>query len=182
MPVIHYVRVGILGHIGRFASATQGPIARGHRVICQTSRGLEVGQVLRPDAADPRDSSVDGSLLRRVTVDDDLVLERLERHRSEAYAACVDRLHKRGLNATLVDVEHLFDGKSLYFYFLGDITPEIERLTDELAEIYAARIQFRRFSAALTEGCGAGCGTAAATGCASSGCSHCSLAAACRSR
>ena len=73
----------------------------------------------------------------------------------------------------LVDVEHLFDGQSLFFYFLGDTTPELDALTGELAEIYEAQVQFRKFTDTLTAGCGPGCGTEEAEQAArSGGCSH----------
>ena len=44
------------------------------------------------------------------------------------------RLAERGSSAVLVDVEHLFDGQSLYFYFLGPGGPELDVLTTELAD------------------------------------------------
>ena len=45
-----------------------------------------------------------------------------------------------------MDVEHLFDGQTLLFYFLGEMTPELEAITGELAELYETHVQFRRFS------------------------------------
>ena len=90
-------------------------------------------------------------------------------------------LAERGLAAVLMDVELLFDGASLYFYFLGDVSPEVERLTDELAEAYEAKVQFRRFTEAVVEGCGPDCGTEAAAGCGD-GCSTCGLVIECKTK
>ena len=174
VPVIHYVRVGRLGQIGRFVSAQGESFARGRRVVCRTSRGLEVGEVLGAQTRETT-SIADGRLLRAVTPQDDLLLKRLERDRDNAFTACVERLEQRGVEATLIDVEHLLDGRSLYFYFLGELTPEIENLTTELGELYARQVEFHRFSDALTRGCGPACGTTEASGCGSS-CSGCSLA------
>ena len=87
MPVIHHVRVGVLGQVGRFLSPTDLHPPRGTRVVCRTRRGLEVGEVLGISGPNPRDDPVDGNLLRPITPEDDLLLERLERHREEAYAA-----------------------------------------------------------------------------------------------
>jgi hypothetical protein len=80
-----------------------------------------------------------------------------------------------------MDVEHLLDGRSLYFYFLGDVTPELDALTAELAERYDAVVRFRQFSETLEAGCGPGCGTEEAAGCGASagGCATCQLSAAC---
>jgi len=176
----HYVRFGVLGAVGRFAAPGAESYARGARVVCRTHRGLEVGEVLSP-LDDAHDLPSHGMLLRRVTVEDDLLLARLEKNRDEAYRACQDRLIERGIGAVLVDVEHLFDGQSLYFYFLGETTPELDSLTAELAELYEAQVQFRKFTETLTAGCGPHCGTdqAEGGGCGSGGCSTCALVGAC---
>src|SRR5688572_32239689 len=127
----HFVRVGLLGSVGRFTTADGYRYGRGARVICRTARGLEVGEVL--SAADSNhEPSCDGSVLRRVTVEDDLLIARLEKNRSQAYEACVNRLSECGSPAVLLDVEHLFDGRSLYFYFLGETTSDLDALTAEL--------------------------------------------------
>ncbi len=177
----HWVRHGILGHVGRFAAVDAQRYTRGTRVVCRTDRGLEVGEVLsaldEATASGSWERPIDGSLLRRVTVEDDLLLVRLERNREEAYQACQQRLIERQIPAVLVDVEHLFDGQSLLFYFLGDTTPELDEITTELAEVYEAQVQFRKFTETLTAGCGPGCGTEDAEhGCATGGCSTCAVA------
>jgi cell fate regulator YaaT (PSP1 superfamily) len=150
-------------------------------VVCRTARGLEVGEVLRAPSIDEPHAGSDGILLRRVTPEDDLLIARLERNRQQAYEACVRLLADRQLHATLIEVEHLFDGQSLYFYFLGDVTPEIDQLTQELATAYEAKVQFRQFTDALERGCGPDCGTDAASGCGTeSGCASCAIASACK--
>jgi cell fate regulator YaaT (PSP1 superfamily) len=182
----HYVRIGLLGSVGRFAAEGGLRYPRGTRVVCRTGRGLEVGEVLSPLESAAEQS--DGSLLRRVTVEDDLLLARLERHRDDAFRACTNRLAERGIPAVLVDVEHLFDGQSLYFYFLGEPPPEINDITGELAELYEAQVQFQKFADTLTAGCGPGCGTEEGAGCGTSsggaggGCSTCVVAGACGTR
>jgi cell fate regulator YaaT (PSP1 superfamily) len=175
----HWVRVGAFGAVGRFAAADGYRYPRGARVVCRTRRGLEVGEVLAP-LAEVAGHESDGTLLRRVTVEDDLLLARLEKNRDRAWQACQERLAAGGIPAVLVDVEHLFDGQSLYFYFLGETTPEIDAITAELAETYEAQVQFRKFTETLTAGCGPGCGTEhAENGCASGGCSTCAVVSAC---
>jgi hypothetical protein len=150
--------------------------------VCRTRRGVEVGEVLADDEGSY--AEVDGTVLRRVTVEDQLLLSRLEKYKDQAFRACEDLLRVRGLEAVLMDVEHLFDGRSLYFYFLGDVTEELESLTAELAAAYDTEVQFHRFAQTLTEGCGPGCGTeeAAGNGCGTTGCASCSVAGACGPR
>jgi hypothetical protein len=177
----HFVRVGLLGSVGRFAAADRQRYARGMRVVCRTPRGLEVGEVL--SSADQHgDQPADGSLLRRVTVEDDLLLARLEKNRGEAYQACASRLADAGSLAVLLDVEHLFDGQSLYFYFLGQPTPELDSLTADLAAAYEAKARIAEFAETLTAGCGPHCGTEEGGGCGTTtGCSTCAVACGTRS-
>ena len=179
----HFVRIAAMGHVGRFTSVDAVSYPRGSRVILRTSRGLETGEVLGP--ADEREIELnapiargnsDGSILRGMTIEDELLEARLEKNRQKALDACTARLAERGIAATLLDVEHLFDGRSLFFYFLGEVTPEVEAITSELAEVYDAAAQFRKFSETLAQGCGPGCGTEEAAG--QGGCSLCAKACA----
>lgn len=175
----HLVRVGVLGHVGRFRSADGRRHARGERVVVRTSRGLEIGEVLTDEPQDAAEA--DGPLLRRMTDADELLAERLQRNREAAYKACVRLLIDRGSPAALMDVEHLFDGRGLYFYFLGEVDDVTEAISAELAAAYDAEARFGQFADVLEHGCGPGCGTAEAeNGCGSSGgCASCAVASAC---
>jgi cell fate regulator YaaT (PSP1 superfamily) len=177
----HIVRIGVLGAVGRFASTAAERYSRGARVVCRTRRGLEIGEVLTPaEFAGGGDvQAAEGEVLRRVTIEDDLLIARLEKNRLEAYEACCQRLTERGSSAILLDVEHLFDGRSLCFYFLGETTPELDALTAELADAYEAKAQLAKFAETLTAGCGPNCGTEEGAGCGSGGCSTCSVLSAC---
>lgn len=180
----HFVRLGVLGHVGRFTSVDAVAYSRGMRVVCRTSRGLEVGEILGPageaDGASAEGASSDGSILRGVTVSDDLLLARLERNRQEAFAACEKELAQRGIRIPLLEVEQLFDGGSLYFHFLGEVPPEVTELTDRLAETYNAAAGISQFSDLLETGCGPGCGTAEKGGGCGDSCVSCSIAGACK--
>lgn len=193
----YFVRIGILGQVGRFRTTDGQSHHRASGVICRTCRGLESGIVLSlaapvsrtaiapHSAVEAVDNSnaieaLDGSIVRRQTVADQLLLSRLESSRHEAYHACVELLAEHNLSATLMDVEHLFDGRSLYFYFLGDVSPEVDALTEQLAATYDAHVQFRAFSDAVQQGCGPDCGTEESGGCGTN-CASCAIASACNS-
>ncbi|HKD36141.1 MAG TPA: PSP1 domain-containing protein, partial [Pirellulales bacterium] len=172
--------VGAIGNVGRFTAVDAVVYPRGARVILRTSRGLEIGEVLSSAADAPPHGQSDGSIVRRMTIEDQLLEARLERNRQEAFAACAQRIRKLGLGAVLVDVEHLFDGRSLFFYFLGEVPAELEAVTAELAEVYDAAVQFRKFADTVVEGCGPGCGTADAVGGECKSCSTgCPIGSAC---
>lgn len=175
----HIIRLGALGQVGRYVSADAVRYPRRSRVIVRSARGLEIGEVLSDPGRLESKEEADGTILRGMTDEDCLLEQRLEQNRCEAYASCVALLEKKGLPAVLVDVEHLFDGSHLYFHFLGEVTPELEACTAQLAEAYEAKVQFRRFSKVLTEGCGPDCGTENGGGGGCDTCTGCSVAAAC---
>lgn len=165
-----------MGQVGRFAAVDAVRYPRYSRVVVRTRRGLEVGDVLSPpDDGDNGRAFADGEILRGMTAQDDLLQARLEKHRQEAYAACAQMLSASGEPAVLVDVEHLFDGQGLFFYFLGDVTPRLESYTERLADTYEAKVQFRKFTETLIEGCGPGCGTEEVQG--RGGCETCTSCA-----
>ena len=171
MSAVHLVRVGLLGRIGRFVSANHRHFDRDAEVVVRTSRGLEVGQVICVLQRDDEKAVPDGDLLRRMGREDRAIAERIDRFRDRAFVACQRLLSERDLNATLVDVEHLFDGQSIWFYFLGEVSPEVEALTNELAEVYESKVKFRKFAETLANGCGPNCGTGVSCG----SCSGCSV-------
>ncbi len=177
----HLIRVGALAHVGRFTAVDAVCYPRHAAVIVRTGRGLELGEVLDPPGDGPDAAGSDGSILRGVTPEDQLLQARLQKNSRAAYQACSRLLAQRNLPAVLMDVEHLFDGRTLVFYFLGEVTPELESLTGELAELYESHVQFRKFSEAVVQGCGPDCGTEAAGGCKTCT-SGCAIAGACATK
>ncbi len=189
MTGIHLVRVGAMADVGAFGSAAATRYPRDSRVIVRTRRGLEIGQVLAPpDDTAPLASNVgtdafDGTIVRGMTVEDRLLEARLLRNRLAASEACAAELATRQWPTVLLDVEHLFDGETLVFYFLGEMPPELDALTAELAEAYDAKAQFRSFAETVISGCGPGCGTDEATGAGCGSCATgCAVAGACSTR
>ena len=181
----HLVKIGLFAAVGRFESADFVTYARDEQVVCRTERGLEIGQVLCPiedslesDAPGAIALESNGELLRRVSDNDQLIVSRIERFRDRAFFACQKMLREREIDALLVDVEHLFDGQSLFFYFLGEVSEEVQQLTAELSETYERRVKFRRFTETLASGCGPGCGSEAAK-CGTGGCGSCASAGGC---
>ena len=177
MAAKHLVRWGAMGYVAGFTAVDAVRYPRGSRVVLRTSRGVELGEVLTP-VDDGTFAPHQGSILRGMTEQDRLLETRLQKNRGEAYEACLRKLSELGLTSALVDVEHLFDGQSLIFYFLGGEPPELAALTGELAEAYDAQVQFRAFSETLAAGCGPDCGTEDAAGCGSCG-TGCAVAALC---
>lgn len=217
---MHWVRFGSLGDVAGFASADGARYARGVRVVLETSRGLEVGEVLQaaehapseteaageapdaepaanadhddsgaePDSEAPQDEflspprSAAGVVLRALTANDEFVLARQEKNRHAAFERCSARVAELRLPVMLVDVELLFDGQGLYFYFLGEADPRLDDLTSELAEEFETAVRFRQFTETVDKGCGPSCGTAEGSGCGSCAEGGCAIAGACSTK
>lgn len=183
---LHLVRIGSMGQIGRFRSVDAILYRRNARVILRTSRGLEIGQVVTPPFHSSGDipkngqasDQADGVLLRQMTVEDELLTARLEKNRDEAFEACCELLVKHNVPGMLIDVELLFDGQGLYFYFLGEVSEDVECHLTDLAEKYNAVAKLSQFAETLAQGCGPDCGTGEAD-CGEGGCASCALASAC---
>lgn len=181
MGAPHLVKIGVMGVVGQFDSVDHSIFARDCRVICRTARGLEVGEVVCSLESNNVNLEPDGQILRLVGAEDKMIIERLDRHRDRAFEACQTLLAERKLPGVLVDVEHLFDGESVFFYFLGDVDERVESLTSELAEKYEQKVRFKKFAETLSKGCGPGCGTTASK-CSTGGCGSCSLSGGCGSK
>ena len=178
MKQTYFVRVGLFGNVGRFQPLDAARYRRGSRVVCRTHRGLEVGELLSPIAGDG-EYPIDGEIVRAMTVEDHLMFSRLERDKTAAIHRCSELLTNRGSQAVILDAEILLDGGGLYFYFLGDTSGELAALTDELATVYQAEVQFQQFADTLIHGCGPDCGTEVGGGCGDS-CGSCAVASACK--
>ena len=76
-----------MGQIGQFRSIDALRYPRLARVIVRTDRGLELGEVLA-NVEPVSGQQCDGEILRHVTVEDDLLLARLDKNRNAAFEAC----------------------------------------------------------------------------------------------
>jgi hypothetical protein len=176
----HLVRIGKHGRVGRFSAVDAARYARGAEVVVRTARGLELGQVLAPPAGESPPGLGDGSLLRAVTSADRMLAARLDQHAPAAFSAVAARLAELNSSAVLLDVEPLFDGRTLVFHFLGDVPAQVEA---ELADAYESVAQIRRFAETLVTGCGPGCGTDEAPGGGCQSCATgCAVAGSCGTR
>ncbi len=184
MGAAHIVKIGLMGVVGRFDSADFNLYPRDAKVICRTQRGLEFGIVICPienESEAPATPTIAGQILRQTGSEDNLILERLERHRDKAFFACQKLITDRRVPGVLVDVEHLFDGESVYFYFLGDVDTRLEAITNELATTYERKVRFKKFAETLANGCGPDCGTGESK-CSTGGCGSCALSGGCGSK
>lgn len=155
----YFVRIGSWGDVALCRAAAGHSYRRGGRVICRTSRGLEVGEVTgrcQPTAGEPAETTA--TIVRPTSPEDELLLSRLEKYRRQAIADCRRRLQAAGSNATLLDVDQMFDAATLVFYFLDPPDQRDSELVQQLAQQYESRVRSGHFAKLLASGCGPGCG------------------------
>ena len=178
----YFVRYGTMGHLGRFTAPAGAAYDWGTQVVIRSRRGLECGQVLAPAAAvSAKEETPQGEILRRMSVEDHLLLARAGQKRHQALRRCEQLLLRHGLPDVLIDAEYLLDGSTVVFYFLGPPSPELESLLDHLAREFESQVRLQDFLQAAQQGCGPDCGSDKATGCHSCA-ESCALAQMCHAK
>ena len=121
-------------------------LKKGDRVIVETARGVECGEI----AMDNRDVSDDEIVkplkkLLRVATEDDLnkVAENKKKEKS-AFEICEKKIAKHKLDMKLVDIEYTFDNSKILFYFTADGRVDFRELVKDLASVFHTRIELRQ--------------------------------------
>jgi cell fate regulator YaaT (PSP1 superfamily) len=140
------VRHGAMRFLGEFDPG-DGVFARGHEVVIRTERGLELGDVLCP--ATPRTVEMlaeptKGRILRTLTPEDRAARDHLLQQEEVELNTCCQFVAQRKLQMELVDVEHLFGGERIVFYFLAEKRVDFRELVKDLARSFQTRIEMRQ--------------------------------------
>jgi cell fate regulator YaaT (PSP1 superfamily) len=125
----------------------EGSYRRGEEVVVRTDRGLEIGQVLceaSPAAVALLTDPTKGRIVRTLGERDRLELDRLTQAEAGELETCARFVEQRRLQMELVDVEHLFGGERIVFYFLAEKRVDFRDLVKDLARTYQTRIEMRQ--------------------------------------
>jgi cell fate regulator YaaT (PSP1 superfamily) len=140
------VRHGAMRFLGTFDADHEG-YARGHDVLIRTERGLEVGQILCPATAAAVELIAEptrGRIVRLLTEHDRAERVQLREREERELETCARFVQQRRLQMELVDVEHLFGGERIIFYFLAEKRVDFRELVKDLAREYQTRIEMRQ--------------------------------------
>jgi cell fate regulator YaaT (PSP1 superfamily) len=120
--------------------------AEGDSVIVETERGTEIGLVAQA-AHEVEESELPAPLkpiLRVATEEDHAHAEELEALEREAMPIFRELVHNYDLEMKPIDVEYLFDGDKIVFYFVAEERVDFRELVKELAGKFHARIDMRQ--------------------------------------
>ena len=118
----------------------------GAKVIVETSRGIECGEV----ALEPQEVEEEGivhplkRIIRIATEEDLRTVEENREKQERAFAIGQEKIRKHGLDMTLIDVEYTFDGNKILFYFTAEGRIDFRELVKDLASVFRTRIELRQ--------------------------------------
>jgi cell fate regulator YaaT (PSP1 superfamily) len=142
------VRYGMTRFIGEFTTKGRDNYPRGGQVVVRSDRGLEVGEVLCPASDRTREylgaAEAKGHILRETTDQDRQKIDELRLQEREEFRGCQELIAKHKLAMQLVDVEHLFGGERLLFYYLSENRVDFRELVKALASRFRVRIEMRQ--------------------------------------
>lgn len=148
MGTAYIVRHGAQRHVAEFSVKDSEDYRRNDSVIVRTKRGVEWGAVLCPATERTRDylgqQEAAGRILRRATDDDHATREELRRAERREFEDCREMIGQHKLRMQLVDMEHLFGGERIIFYYLAENRVDFRELVKALAKRFRTRIEMRQ--------------------------------------
>lgn len=121
-------------------------LASSDKVIVETARGIEFGEVVIPPR-EIKDEEVIMPLkqvIRKATGEDEQALEANRLKEKEAFQVCLKKIGEHHLPMKLVDVEYTFDGNKIIFSFTAEGRVDFRELVKDLAAVFRTRIELRQ--------------------------------------
>jgi cell fate regulator YaaT (PSP1 superfamily) len=124
-------------------------IQRGSKVVAETTRGPEIGQVTTPprDIPDGEISTPLKPLLRIAEVSDILQSDRIREKETQAYDFCLKRIRERGLPMKLVEAHYAFDESKVTFYFTSEGRVDFRELLKDLNAQFRMKVHLFQIGA-----------------------------------
>jgi len=134
-------------YIGEFTAPPGDGVRRGDAVIVRGERGQEVGEVLcpaTPQAVAVLPDPTRGEIVRVAAPEDRAKIAHLREVERKQFAAAEQLIARHKLAMQLVQVEHLFGGDRLIFYFLAEQRVDFRDLVRSMAREFHVRIELRQ--------------------------------------
>ena len=121
-------------------------LKKGDRVIVETVRGIECGEVAM-DNREINEEEIVKPLKKLIRIATEKDIEQFVANKEkekEAFEICQKKIANHGLEMKLVDVEYTFDGGKVLFYFTADGRVDFRELVKDLAGVFKTRIELRQ--------------------------------------
>ena len=134
-------------YIGEFTPPVGATVRRGDVAILRTERGLENGEVLcpaTPQAVAAIPEPTKGEIVRVATAEDRAKIASVAVQQKQQYDGGTKLVAQHKLAMQIVDVEYLFGGERLVFYFLSEGRVDFRELVRSMAREFHTRIELRQ--------------------------------------
>jgi cell fate regulator YaaT (PSP1 superfamily) len=158
------VRYGKMGSIGWFAHEEKNMPKSATKVMIKTDRGLEIGEVVgrfcyKSCAFKKTEEAVvdyygvgqaecpvtgGGRFVRYASEQDLSELHHIGIGAKEELARCKQIINELNMDMKLVDIEHIFGGERIIFYFTAENRIDFRELVKKLAKEFQTRIEMRQ--------------------------------------
>lgn len=121
-------------------------IRQGDKVIVETARGVEFGNVVigSKEVKDEEVMQPLKSVIRIATEEDKRIEAKNREKEKEAFEICLEKIRKHNLDMKLINAEYTFDNNKVLFYFTADGRIDFRELVKDLAAVFRTRIELRQ--------------------------------------
>jgi len=148
VPAVTFlVRHGSMRFLGVFTPPPNAAVCRGDVVVIRTERGQESGEVLcpaTPQAVAAIPEPTRGEIVRVAGPEDREKMARVRELQTIQYDTGTKLVAQHKLAMQIVDVEYLFGGERLIFYFLAEGRVDFRDLVKSMAREFHTRIELRQ--------------------------------------
>ncbi|MEE8348326.1 MAG: regulatory iron-sulfur-containing complex subunit RicT [Acidobacteriota bacterium] len=125
------------------------PLRVGDRCVVTTKRGVELGLVVDGRRAEKLDRgrSKPNKALRKATERDLYLHEKKKDQETRAFQLCRKMIKTQKLSMKLAQVEYIFDGSRVIFYFTATKRVDFRNLVKTLARRLRAHVEMRQIGA-----------------------------------
>ena len=145
MPRVTAVRLRIAGKNGYY-DAEDYDLKIGDRVLVETDRGLEMGEITIPVMElDEEKITTPLKHIERPCTKEDLEQQKENRAKeTEAFEICRQKIREHGLKMKLIRADYTFDRRKLTFFFSAEGRVDFRSLVKDLASEFRTRIELRQ--------------------------------------
>ncbi len=143
------IRYGKMRLVGRFKTE-RDDLRQRDRCLVRTDRGKEVGEVISPLQPIPETLPPESlwDVIRRASPEDVVHAERLEKESvPRALQVCREIVKKLSLPMKLTEVDYVWGGERIIFYFTSATRVDFRELVRQLAHEFRTRIELKQVGA-----------------------------------